>query len=200
MPCLTADRIYDYLDEALAVPDRNEVERHLAGCAACRCALETRQRISVVAANLTDFEIPDDFTARVMKKVAAMPAYAPKKVKEGFLWAAAAVATIGSGFGLYALLSGQEALALLQKWGSAFGTYLQTAAGVAAKGLKLMTLSVKIIADVSGQALATLQSVAEMMGPEIRVVVIGGTLIILFTGGMFLRRRTAVSEIFHEEE
>jgi anti-sigma factor RsiW len=194
MSCLTADRLYDYLDGTLTAPDREEVERHLAGCAACQIALDVRRRVAGAAAEWPDFEIPDDFTARVMTKVSAMPAYAPKRVKKGLLWAAAAVATIGSGFGMYAFLSGQEALALLQKWGAGFGAYLQTAAGVAAKGLKLLILGGKIIADVSDQALATLQSVAEMMGPETRIFIAGGALVILFSGGMFLRRRTAASE------
>ncbi len=200
MSCLTAGRLYDYLDGALSAPDREDVERHLADCEACRRALDVRQRIAGAAADLPDFEIPGDFTARVMAQVSERPAYAPKKAVRIFAWAAAIAATIGSGFGLYALLSGQGALALLQKWGAAFGTYLQNAAGVAIKGLKLFVLSGKIIADVSSQVLATLQSVAAMMGPEARVIVAGMALVILFSGGMFLRRRTAVSEKIDEEE
>jgi predicted anti-sigma-YlaC factor YlaD len=200
MSCLTAGRLYDYLDGVLSAPDREDVERHLADCEACRRALDVRQRIAGAAADLPDFEIPGDFTARIMAQVSERPAYVPKKAVRIFAWAAAAAATIGSAFGVYAFWTGQGALALLQKWGGAFGTYLQNAAGVAIKGLKLFVLSGKIIADVSGQVLATLQSVAAMMGPEARVIVAGMALVILFSGGMFLRHRTAVSEKIDEEE
>jgi anti-sigma factor RsiW len=200
MPCLTPDRIYDYLDGALSPGEREDIERHLAGCAACRCVLEVRQKISGAAAELPDVPVPDDFASGIMAKVAEMPAYGPKKAVRGLFWAAGTAAFLASVFGVYAFWTGQGALNLLQSWGGDFVSYLQTAVGAAAKGLKLLILGGKIIADVSSQALSTLQSVASMISPEGRAVIAGGALVILFSGGVFLRRRNAVSENTHEEE
>jgi anti-sigma factor RsiW len=201
MPCLTADRIYDYLDGALSAAEREDLERHLAGCAACRCALDVRRKIAGAAAGLPDAPVPDDFAAGIMAKVAEMPVYAPKKAVRRFFWAAGgAAAVLASVLGLYAFWTDQGVLALLQRWGGGFVSCLQTTAGAAAKGLKLLLLGGKIIAEVSSQALSTLQSVASMMGPEARIVVAGGALVILLSGGAFLRRRNAVSEKPHHEE
>jgi len=200
MPCLTIDRVYDYLDGALSPVEREDVERHLAGCASCRKCLEIRREIAGAASVLPDMPVPDDFAAGIMAKVAEMPAYGQKKAVRTLAWAAGVFAFLASAFGVYAFWTGQGALVLLQKWGGGFVTYLQAAAGVAAKGMKLLILGAKIIVDVSSQALATLQSVASMISPEGRAIVAGGTLVILFTGGVFLRRRNAASEKSHEEE
>ncbi|MCX6567066.1 MAG: zf-HC2 domain-containing protein [Candidatus Aminicenantes bacterium] len=198
MTCLTIDRLYDYVDGVLSVAGKEAVERHLASCESCRHALAVRERIAGAAADLPAFEVPEDFAARVMEKASALPVLLPKKSKIWLIWPAAA-ATIAAGFGLFTILSGQGTVASLQKIGAAFGTYLQNAAAAAAKGLKLIVLGGKIIGDISGQALATLQSVADIVGPEAQIVLAGGTLIILFSGGMFLRRRYAVSERTHEK-
>lgn len=200
MPCLTVDRIYDYLDGALSPVEREDFEHHLAGCASCRKALEIRREIAGAASVLPDVPVPGDFAAGIMAKVAEMPSYGPKKAVRTLAWAAGVTAFLASAFGTYAFWTGQGALPLLQRWGSGFVTYLQTAAGVAAKGFKLLYLGAKIIADVSSQALATFQSVASLISPEGRAVVAGAVLFILFSGGVFLRRRNAASEKMHEEE
>jgi anti-sigma factor RsiW len=199
MTCLTIGRLYDFLDGTLPTAENEAIERHLASCETCRRALAVRKRIAGAASDLPAFEIPGDFASRVLAEISVKPVFLPKKSIKWLVWPAAAAATIAAGFGLFAILSGPGAVASLQKIGAAFGTYLQNAAAAAAKGLKLIVLGGKIIGDISGQVLATLQSVADMVGPEAQIVLAGGTLVILFSGGMFLRRRYAVSERTHEK-
>jgi len=199
MTCLTAGRIYDFLDGALPAEEKEDVERHLASCEACRLALAVRERIAGASADLPAFDVPEDFASRVMAKASALPLPVPKKSRAWIVWPAAAAATIASGFGLYAILTGQGAADTLQKIGAAFGTYLKDAGAAAAKGLKLLILGGKIIGDVSGQALSALQRVAGMVGPETQAALAGITLVIVISGSLYLRRRYAVSERTHEK-
>jgi len=196
MPCLTVHRLYDYLDGALPAEESAAVERHLEECPACRRALDARKRLAEAAESLPPFSVPDDFAACVMAKLPAVPA---KKTRLRLVWASAAAATVVSGLGLGLLLSGQGVLVTLQKIGTAFGSYLQGAFNFAAKGLKLLSLVGKIIETASGQIFAGLRSVADMIGPEGQAVLAGGTLVIMITGGMFLRRRQILSERTHDK-
>ena len=199
MTCLAADRLYDYLDGALSPVEREDAERHLAGCASCRAALEIRRKIADAASALPDVPVPDDFAAGIMVKITHRPKDSPNKAVRAPVWAAGAALVLASVFVAYAFWTGQGALFLFQKWGGALVSYLQAASGAAAKGLKLLVLAGKVIADVTSGALAALQSVASMISPEGRAVVGGGALVVLFTGGVFLRRRNAVSEKTHDE-
>lgn len=197
MPCLTVNRLYDYLDGTLPPGDRETVDRHLAECPSCRRAAEAGKCLAETAANLPPFEVPDGFAAGIMSKI---PATAPApKFRLRLVWASAAAVTVVSGLGLAVLLSGRGFLDALQEIGPAFGSYLQGALGVAAKGLKILSLAGKIIATVSGQVLATMRSVAEMIGPEGQAVLACGTLVIVITGGMLLRRRQLLSERTHDK-
>ncbi|MBN1937965.1 MAG: zf-HC2 domain-containing protein [Candidatus Aminicenantes bacterium] len=196
MPCLTVDRLYNYLDGALPPKDKVEVDRHLAECPACRRALEVRKRLAEAAEHLPPFAAPENFAACVMAKV---PAAAVKKRRLWTIGLPAAAATVVAGLGLAFLLWGQSIVSALQKTGAAFGSYLQDALNYAAKGLKLLSLAGKIIITVSGRVLDTLQSVAEMVGPDGRAVLAGGALVIVITGGMLLRRRQFLSERTHDK-
>jgi len=194
MPCLTVDRLYDYMDGVLSAGEKETVESHLRGCPVCRCALEVRRNLAGAAESLAPFEVPEDFADGVMAKIPAA-----KKPRLWLIVSSAAAAVTISGIGLFALLTGQGAVATLQKIGSAFGSYLQSAINFAAKGLKVLSMAGKVILTLSGQVLATFRSVADMVGPEAQVVLAGGTLVILITGGLLLRRRQILSERIHDK-
>jgi hypothetical protein len=196
MPCLTLDRLYDYLDGALPAGEKAEVDRHLADCPGCRSALEARRLLAEAAGNLPPFAVPDGFAAGIMARIPAAPM---KKARRGPAWAVGGAAFTLAGFSLAVILSGQGVLSFLRKAGGAFGSYLEGALSLAAKGLKILTLAGKIIVTLSGQVLDTLRSIAEMIGPEGRAVVAGGALVIVITGGMFLRRRQTLSERPHDK-
>ncbi len=78
-----AERITALLDGELPAAERNSLERHLEGCAACR---EARAAEEAVAARLRAVPrppLPAGFSARVMGRVAAAPSPVPSAAGEG---------------------------------------------------------------------------------------------------------------------
>jgi predicted anti-sigma-YlaC factor YlaD len=198
MNCLTIDRLYAYLDGDLSPVEKKEADRHFASCESCRIALAARKCLAETAASLPAFEIPDDFSAQVMARIASASARARVKTWGWLSALAAGAVTISMGLILTALFSGQGVPVLLQKAAAAFGGYLHDAANFAVKGLKILVLAGKIVGDIAGQVLNALRAVTDMIGPETQAVLAGGTLLILVTGGLFLRRRIVFAGRHHE--
>jgi anti-sigma factor RsiW len=198
MRCLTVDRLYAFLEEDLAPEERAEVEIHLADCGACRRALDDRTRIAAAAAGLSSFDVPADFAAGIMARIPALPVRDGSFLRGWRVALAAGAAAVAAGFGLAALFSGRGFSTLLQDAAAAFGGYLHDAANAIAKGLKVLLLAGKIAGEIAGQVLATLRTVADSVGPETQAVLAVGSAAILITGGLFLRRRIAISERPHE--
>lgn len=67
------NRILAYVDERLKEGDRQDVERHLAGCAACRLRVEEFRAVSGLLDELPVIEPSAAFNARVRALVAAEP-------------------------------------------------------------------------------------------------------------------------------
>ncbi len=59
-----------YLDQELGQTERAELEAHLAGCDACRLALESQRRLSVALTSLGAVDPPADFEARFWARLA----------------------------------------------------------------------------------------------------------------------------------
>jgi hypothetical protein len=59
-------------------------------------------------------------------------------------------------------------------------------------------LAGKVIGEIAGQVLAMLRTVADSVGPETQAVLAVGSVAILITGGLFLRRRITTSERTYE--
>jgi hypothetical protein len=198
MNCLIIDRLYAYLDGALSPAEKEEADRHFASCESCRIALAARKRLAETAESLPAFIIPDNFSAQIMTRIPSAPARLRRKSWGWPAAFAAGTATITFVFSLTALLSGQGLPVLLQKAAEAFGGYLHDAANFAVKGLKMIVLAGKIVGDIAGQVLSTLRAVTDMIGPETQAILAGGTLLILITGGVFLRRRIVFAGRHHE--
>jgi anti-sigma factor RsiW len=198
MPCLTADRYYAYLDGDLSPAEKSAVDRHLAACEACRLALTARTRIMEAAAGLPAFDLPTDFATGIMARV-PVPAARSRSLFRGWRIAfGAGAATVILGFGLTAIFSGRGIATLLLDAAAAFGGYLHDAANAFAKGLKVLLLAGKVIGEIAGQVLAMLRTVADSVGPETQAVLAVGSVAILITGGLFLRRRITTSERTYE--
>lgn len=59
------DLLGDYLGVALAEPDVEALERHLADCPPCRAYLATYRKTARITARAMDAEMPDELEARL---------------------------------------------------------------------------------------------------------------------------------------
>jgi anti-sigma factor RsiW len=204
MHCLSAEAIYGYLDGLLPPAERADLEAHLAGCPACRTAVEARRRMAEAAATLPAFDLPADFADRVMARLDEVPAPAPARGRVGFFaWLAAAAAgfvALGATHIVAAVLAGQSlshAVATLHGvlWGAIRG-----AAFYSIKGLKLLVLSVELAVRLIGHALETLKTTLLAMSPVLPAVALGLTALLIVAAGLWLgsRRRYPREENIHE--
>jgi len=202
MDCLSAEKIYRYLDGDLSAAEGAALEAHLAVCSECRTAVEARRRIGEAAACLPAFDVPADFAARVREKIESVPAPAPESARANVLrWFGAAVAGVfglGLTYVFVAVLSGtglSQAFIRLNGilWGAVRGS-----AYYAVKGLKILVLTVEVFVRLVGRALETLQAMTAVIGPEIQAFVVGITILLLIAGGFWLRRRYSFAENRHE--
>jgi len=204
MNCHPAEAVYGYLDGGLSPAERASFEAHLAGCPACRAAVETRRRIAQAAASLPAIDLPADFAERVMSRLDEVPAPAPARRRTGFLaWLAAAAGgffVLGSTYILAAVIAGQSlsrAAATLHGflWGAIRGAVFYSI-----KGLKVLVLAVQLAVQLIGHALETLKTTLLALSPLLPVVALGLTAALLVAAGLWLgwRRRYPREENIHE--
>jgi anti-sigma factor RsiW len=112
------DSLNAYLEEALSVDATQWLRHHLAGCGECRARLEQERAFLRRLDGLRTVEVPVDFTAGVMARVAQYPAYQPATEvswQRLAVWAGslAALLVLGLGVGGWLLMTlpaeGQEA-------------------------------------------------------------------------------------------
>jgi len=205
MGCLTAERIYGYLDGALPPAERASVESHLGRCPACREAFETRRRVVEAASSLPEIDVPDGFVEAVMSRLESIPGPVPAKAPPGLAaWLAAAAAgvlVLGGTYVLAAVLAGQSlAQALGQLNGLAWGA-ARGAAYYSIKGLKMLVLAVEIFARLVGYALETLRTMMAAASPVLPAVALALTIALLVAAGLWMdqRRRHSREERIHEK-
>lgn len=69
MKCLGVDQIYLYLEGELSDEEINAVRHHMASCSRCRKAVEERKLLNQAYGELPLWDLPSDFTPRVMRKI-----------------------------------------------------------------------------------------------------------------------------------
>ncbi len=73
MSCYDAERINRYLEGELDIAAREEFERHLGLCPACRRAVDEWRRMTEAASSLPPLELPAGFSQRVMARIEGRP-------------------------------------------------------------------------------------------------------------------------------
>ncbi len=88
--------LHRYLDGELSWEERQRVRGHVATCPACRDRLEALRRAEYALRNLAAFDLPADFTDRVMSRV--------RRRAPTLLWTRAAVSRFARGIIFIGLL------------------------------------------------------------------------------------------------
>lgn len=120
MHCETVkEMLWAYLEQETTAEEAVEIEKHLAGCAACREEYDAQKEILGMLSNLPEEELPEGYHAELMQKIQAEAKVVPitAKKKKQPIWrqwgmiAAAVLMVIAAGGmeGLLSMREGQQA-------------------------------------------------------------------------------------------
>jgi len=180
MNCFNIHDIYDYIEGSLSPQQRRELEQHLSACSRCRRAVEDRKLIAGAASGLPPFAVPDDFTDRVMARIA------PAQVKHR-LWLII-LASASSLLALTAMMmiaSGRSALGILSGASHSFWEYVKSAAVLTAKAATLLTLAGKTARPLFEAVYKGLSVLTSFIHPGLQILILilaMGLVVSLFFG------------------
>jgi anti-sigma factor RsiW len=166
MNCFKINDIYDYIEGRLG-PERSPgMERHLSVCPGCRRAVEERRLIAGAASGWPPFAVPDDFTDRVMARIAPLRIKPP--VWLVILAAASAWLAVAS---VILIASGRSGLELVSGASHALWGYAKSAVVLTAKAATLLTLTGKALRPLLDAGTRGLAALTSFIDPGIQAVV-----------------------------
>jgi len=194
MSCLNLERLYSYLERELSAAESRDIESHLAACPKCRAAVEERRRMLEAIETLPAFEVPPDFSRSVMSRIAAPPAKAKVSFVRWLAVAAAGFLGLVTVFSLIALVTGQNLSLLFIRFNQGLWSAVQEAALALAKFGKFAVLFLKVVRQLLGELLESLGVFASLISPEIQVIFIFASLLLILAGGFLWRRKFSVEK------
>jgi len=190
MTCLKIADIYAYLEEDLSPGQKEKIERHIDACPRCREAIEERKFLSEAASSLPDLDIPADFTARVMAKIA------PAK-RHLSVWLIAFTAGLSSLALLLTLvvIPGEGNLPTL--WTSlshALWGYAKNAAVLMARLITVFSVAGKVLSSLFHPISKGLSLLTSLISPGVQIFIMTLTLVLLITLFYVLRKKFMMGE------
>lgn len=190
MSCLGVERIYAYLEEDLPAAERRLIEKHLAGCAACRAAVEDRRCLMAAARTLPPLTLPPGFATEVMQRIRIERIPARNIVIAASLGFTAMLSTmlgvlLWSGQGLFDLLAGlnQSAFASLE------GFFV-----TCAKLLRTVILLARVLRQSLGSLLGAFARTGTLLSPEFQAAVLVSVFALSFGLYILIRKKFAIGE------
>lgn len=172
MSCLNLEHIYLFLERELSPEQNRNIEEHLTGCPRCQEAVEERRRFLLAAESLPDVDLPPGFTQQVMEKI-----FSPKVSFSS--WMAAFGTWLVSVLLMMTilLLPGSSVTGVFVTYIHSFWTYAKSLTVLSLKIFTLITLSLKLVGQLSASLLKALSLATAVIGPE--AYAIGTTLTLL---------------------
>lgn len=194
MSCLSLERLYAYLERELSAAESRDVEGHLAACLKCRDAVEERRRMLQAIETLPAFEVPPDFSKIVLNRIAAPPAKAKVSFVRWMAVAAAGFLGLAAVFSMIALMTGQNLSQLVIRFNQGLWSTIREAALALAKFGKFVVLFLKVVGQLLGELLDSLGVFMSLIGPEVQVIFIFASLLLILAGGFLWRRKFSVEK------
>jgi len=190
MKCLNIKQIYLYIEKELEAAENKKIEEHLASCLKCRNAFEERKLLVQAAESLPLWETPPQFTQQVMARIF------PLKVSP-FAWLrvlAAAFTSISLALLILFLATGQNLSTLIFSLNHTFWSYVRDFLPISVKLLKLASLLLKVVQQLSGYLLKALSWLTTLVSPQLQLIMAMVTiiLIVLFIYG--IKRKILIGE------
>lgn len=161
MHCETVkEMLWAYLEKETTAEEAVEIEKHLAGCAACREEYDAQKEILGMLSNLPEEELPEGYHAELMRKIQAEAKAITAKKKKQPIWrqwgmiAAAVLMVIAAGGmeGLLSMREGQQAAVEQARMMQAADTSAETAEDAA--DAEVLTDTVEEMPTENGKSVA----------------------------------------------
>lgn len=189
MNCLKIRDLYDFLEGDLSPDAAGRIEDHLRVCRRCSRAVEERRLIAEAASSLPPFEVPEDFAAQIMARIA--PIGARKPVWLVGLAAATSVLTLISAA---LIASGKSALEFLSGASHAFWESVKSAAVLAAKLAAVLPILGKILRSLFEAASKGLNVLTSLVHPGLQVFIVLLALGVLATLFFGMRKKLSIGD------
>jgi len=190
MNCLQIELIYLYLEKELSPSELKEIEEHLFACPKCREQVEERRLLLQAAETLPEFEVPPDFTKKVMSRI--FPAKA-----SFFGWRV----ILGTAFSFLFLSVFFVFLALnknlpnfLLSFILTLGNSVKNMAVIFVKFFKLASLFFKILFRFLGELSRMFSLLTTLISPEIMIPVFAAALILVLSSIYGIRSKFLAGE------
>jgi len=189
MNCFRINDIYDYLEGSLSPEGREELERHLGVCPRCRRAVEERKLIAGAASSLAAFAVPDDFTDRVMSRIA------PVKVKSPAWLIILASASSLLALGLVVLIaSGRSVIGIALGASHSLWEYAKSVAVLIAKAVTLLSLAGKTIRPLLESIARGLSLASSLGSPGLQIVLLGAMTVLIISLALAARKKISLGD------
>ncbi len=185
MNCLSLDKVYRYLEGELAPSERQELEGHLASCQICREAVEARRRLTEAASTLPDLEIPADFSAKVMARIAG----SQFSLRRLLISLAAGCSAILAALGLAMIVTHQSLPGLLVGLNQYVLRNFKSLSLTSIKFLKVFLLIFKIFSNVIEELIGGISVLTSLISPQTQILIVTLTVLLSMTLFMMLKRK-----------
>jgi hypothetical protein len=183
--CLSRAQVYRYLERELTPPERQELEGHLASCPMCWEAVETRRRLTEAASTLPDLEIPADFSARVMARIAG----SHFSLRGLLIFLAAGCSATLVALGLAMVVTRQSLPGVLVGLNQYVLRNLKSLSLTFIKFFKFFLLIFKIFSNIIEELIAGLSVLTSLVSPQAQILLITLTLLLSITLFVMVKRR-----------
>jgi len=190
MKCLNIEQIYLYIEKELSLGENKKIEEHLTICPKCKKALEERRLLLQATESLPLWQTPPDFTQQVMARI--FPAKVSLKawlgaVSTGF------VSLILALF-IFFLATGQNLSSLALSFYDTILNFIKNLSPIFVKLIKLASLFVKILQQLSEYIIKGFTLLTTIISPEIQIIIITITLILIASSIYGIRKKLLVGE------
>jgi predicted anti-sigma-YlaC factor YlaD len=175
MNCLRIDQVYLFLEGELSSEENRSIKDHISSCEKCRKAVEERKLLIEASQSLPAWEIPQDFTQRVLAYIF------PKKItlRDWIVTASIGLSSAVLAFFVVYLISGHNLADVFINLNRTVLSLFQNIVVVLAKTAKLISVGIQVILKIVSLILTGFASLTTIVSPELQIGLIALTAIFI---------------------
>jgi predicted anti-sigma-YlaC factor YlaD len=175
MNCLRIDQVYLFLEGELSSEENRSIKDHISSCEKCRKAVEERKLLIEASQSLPAWEIPQDFTQRVLAYIF------PKKItlRDWIFTASIGLSSAVLAFFVVYLISGHNLADVFINLNRTVLSLFQNIVVVLAKTAKLISVGIQVILKIVSLILTGFASLTTIVSPELQIGLIALTAIFI---------------------